>query len=228
MSGSGLVDIASPVVVDALTRMCDVCGALPGLTCTYSGTMTPLRGKRVHVRRTKSDPPRWPASKRYTKAQLSERPLFYLCNWIAAVRPCHVEAWRARVLPPDGQGCMLWDASIDANGYGQFRINPTMVKAHQIGWVLANGPIPLGLELDHLCRRPSCCNPKHLEAVTREENIRRIAERATHCRSGRHRWDEQEPVMRDGKRNCRPCVEEYRENFNRLRRERRAASRSEK
>lgn len=33
--------------------------------------------------------------------------------------------------------------------------------------------MPEGLELDHLCRVRCCCNPSHLEPVTRAENIRR-------------------------------------------------------
>lgn len=37
------------------------------------------------------------------------------------------------------------------------------------------GPIPEGLVIDHLCRRPRCINPAHLEAVTNEENVRRGA-----------------------------------------------------
>lgn len=35
------------------------------------------------------------------------------------------------------------------------------------------GSIPDGLELDHLCFDPSCCNPWHLEPVTHTANMRR-------------------------------------------------------
>ena len=35
------------------------------------------------------------------------------------------------------------------------------------------GPIPEGLELDHLCKNGKCVNPAHLEPVTHAENIRR-------------------------------------------------------
>lgn len=35
--------------------------------------------------------------------------------------------------------------------------------------------MPLGLELDHLCRQRDCVNPQHLEAVTHSENTRRGA-----------------------------------------------------
>jgi hypothetical protein len=37
------------------------------------------------------------------------------------------------------------------------------------------GPVPQGLELDHLCRVRGCVNPAHLEPVTMRENARRGA-----------------------------------------------------
>lgn len=46
-------------------------------------------------------------------------------------------------------------------------------KAHVVAYELWFGPVPAGLELDHLCRNVACCNPAHLEAVTRSVNIRR-------------------------------------------------------
>jgi hypothetical protein len=47
--------------------------------------------------------------------------------------------------------CWLWTAAIGKNGYGAFnrgRRGEGMVGAH----VYAYGPVPAGLELDHLCR----------------------------------------------------------------------------
>ena len=48
-----------------------------------------------------------------------------------------------------------------------------MVYAHRALYENVNGPVPYGLQLDHLCRVPSCVNPDHLEPVTPAENCRR-------------------------------------------------------
>ena len=44
---------------------------------------------------------------------------------------------------------------------------------HVLAWELFYGRVPVGLELDHLCRNPACFNPAHLEAVTHKQNMER-------------------------------------------------------
>lgn len=117
--------------------------------------------------------------------------------------------YQAKLAPPNDHGCILWMASRDTRGYGQFRVGERIFKSHQVAWILANGPIADGLEPDHLCEVTHCCNAAHLEAVTHAENMRRHGERMTHCRSGRHKWSEQVPLVgRHGRRECRPCRNE--------------------
>lgn len=45
--------------------------------------------------------------------------------------------------------------------------------AHVWAWEDKFGPVPIGLELDHLCKNRPCKNTDHLEPVTHEENVRR-------------------------------------------------------
>lgn len=81
-----------------------------------------------------------------------------------------------RVLPRDAHGCLLWDGTV-SRGYGRFSLNGRQVQAHQVAWEYRNGPVPTGLELDHVfargCRSKLCVNPQHLEPVTHAENSRR-------------------------------------------------------
>lgn len=70
--------------------------------------------------------------------------------------------------------CWEWTGS-RTNGYGYTTHCGTRGRVHRIVWTLLVGPIPAGMQLDHLCRNRACCNPDHLEPVTQQENIRRGA-----------------------------------------------------
>lgn len=71
-------------------------------------------------------------------------------------------------------GCWIWTRSVTQYGYGRFKpAGRGLVLAHVAAYQEFVGPVPEGLELDHLCRVPACLNPKHLEPVTHQENVRR-------------------------------------------------------
>lgn len=69
--------------------------------------------------------------------------------------------------------CWEWTASLDTKGYGRMMYYDRQLTAHKIAYMTMVGPIPEGLEIDHLCRNTRCVRPDHLEAVTHEENMRR-------------------------------------------------------
>lgn len=69
--------------------------------------------------------------------------------------------------------CWPWLAHRAWNGYGEFRLplkTGKLVKSHRFSYELLHGPTPAGMDLDHKCRNRWCCNPAHLEPVTRSEN----------------------------------------------------------
>lgn len=108
-------------------------------------------------------------------------------------------------------GCWIWDGALTSSGYGHIGIgNGRMRPAHVVTYEHFRGPVPEGLELDHLCRVRRCFNPWHLEAVTHAENVRRgaatIHEKTGRCRKGHdlsiHGYVRND---RNGRMNCREC-----------------------
>lgn len=77
----------------------------------------------------------------------------------------------------DPSGCILWVGAKNNRGYGNVSMGGKYCKAHRLAYEHAYGPIPVGKEIDHLCRVRACVRPDHLRAVTHRENV--LAEGAT-------------------------------------------------
>lgn len=152
----------------------------------------------------------------------------------------HYERWRrhgdtrrpapsARLSDPmqyvdkSGPGeCWMWTGALDKGGYGR----RGRTSAHRWSYEHHVGPIPDGLEIDHLCRVRACVNPLHLEPVTKQENIARAVPFRTPrrkreaCANG-HAYDATTTYVRpSGKRqrSCKKCAAAYMREYMRKRR----------
>lgn len=116
-------------------------------------------------------------------------------------------------------GCWLWVGAISSTGYGCFFLTKLKGKvrntlAHRWAYEDTYGPIPAGLELDHLCRNRACVRPDHLEAVSSRANTLRgmapsaIAARTNICQRGHSFTPENTYWRPDGqnRRQCRACI----------------------
>jgi hypothetical protein len=74
----------------------------------------------------------------------------------------------------DERGCWIWTGA-KTTGYGRYSPPKAkrLVLAHRYAFENLVGPVPAGLDLDHLCRTRACVNPAHLEPVTRQVNLLR-------------------------------------------------------
>lgn len=81
----------------------------------------------------------------------------------------------------DGNGCWVWNWSVQRKGYASVWIDGRGVKAHRVAYELANGPIPEGMVIRHTCGNPSCVNAEHLRAGTLTENTRDMVAAGNQC-----------------------------------------------
>lgn len=107
-------------------------------------------------------------------------------------------------------GCWLWQGHVNNIGYALVR--PFGEAAHRAVYRALVGPIPEGLDLDHLCKRTLCVRPEHLEPVTRRENALRRGRRGwgrrvrkTRCRAG-HDLYEHGRTTPEGGKVCLLCA----------------------
>lgn len=102
--------------------------------------------------------------------------------------------------------CWNWTGAVTPGGYGNMLgdIPGSRLYVHRLAHQAFVGLIPVGYEIDHLCQNARCVRPDHLEAVSPEENRRRVTERRTHCAHG-HAFDKDNTYVWSGTRYCRTC-----------------------
>jgi len=129
-----------------------------------------------------------------------------------------------RLAKPQPNGCWMWTGPHGTkDGYGHFQPSPGAKKymVHRWSYESFIGPIPEGMQIDHLCHTKDltcpggqdcihrrCCNPAHLEAVTPSENTmrqRHYSRGRTECPKGHPYSGDNLISGSDGKRRCREC-----------------------
>lgn len=116
-------------------------------------------------------------------------------------------------MPEPNTGCTLWFGVSLPAGYGRINLGGQQKLAHRVAYELANGPVPDGLVIDHMCNTPACINPAHMKATTQTKNTLRsevaptaINARKTHCDQGHELSGDNLYLSADGAyRICRTC-----------------------
>ena len=116
----------------------------------------------------------------------------------------------AKSIPEPNSGCWIWIGALRKGDYGQIVIDGKKKLAHRISYEIHKGPIPEGMELDHICRMHQCINPDHLEAVSHRVNVLRGAAPSavhaakTHCSKG-HEFSASITINGKVRRHCKIC-----------------------
>lgn len=109
--------------------------------------------------------------------------------------------------------CIYPNSKYRSDGYAFMYYPPKRkaIKAHRAAWMLANGPVPEGMVLDHICRDRACINLEHLRVVTQQENIMaglHNIDNRSHCNQGHPFIKENIMVRKNGRRECAECNRE--------------------
>ena len=131
---------------------------------------------------------------------------------VMAAQLTTLQRFFAKVQITEGQ-CWQWTGA-SSRGYGHFRLRGKILRAHRFLYETCICPVPIGLELDHVCRNPLCVSLDHLEPVTHAENVRRgqggqWLKAKTHCPAG-HPYDDMNTYHDlTGGRECRICRRQH-------------------
>lgn len=171
----------------------------PGL-CTVEGCDRPRKGRHLcggHLKRVAATgdpggPLTRPSAIERIVRRSTEQPA------PKSLGPSALPCWIARPNTPDGR------LKIKVNSKGVF--------AYRLTYEELIGPLPDGLVSDHLCRRPACVNPWHIDPVPNVVNILRgtgptaVNAAAITCKDGHPLAGDNLRIETAGRRRCLACT----------------------
>lgn len=119
---------------------------LPPLTCVWPGCETRTRHRAMCPEHFEQWDELWPLKR-------SDSPEARL---------------RSRTFTTDG--CWYWLGTLSHDYYGNFKVGDLKTKVHRAVWLIKNGEIPEGLQVDHKCHVTYCVRPDHLRLATPRQN----------------------------------------------------------
>ena len=164
--------LARDTVSMTISKTCTKCGVDKPLDA-FSLDKSRKDGRRSHCRECMKA---YQRDKRATDPEHAQRQRDLCKAWrrgekldpIGNARPAD-ERFDDFLMPEPNTGCLLFTGSQFLTGYGSFKVDGKTIYAHRFAYWRRWKVIPKP-EIHHTCHNPACCNPEHLQAVTREEH----------------------------------------------------------
>ena len=119
-----------------------------------------------------------------------------------------IERFYSKVNFNDESNCWEWTGGKFSNGYGFFKVNKKMLRAHRFSYEYFKGTLQTDQHIHHTCKNKICVNPDHLQQLLPKEHSYNSSFHnalKTHCKYGHEFTGENTRIKINGKRGCKTC-----------------------